>query len=68
MLVFGFYEDVQGIIKLTELKKRGAAVDGFVVAAHPFRGFLTFGADDVGLTAEKAMAGKCLNGSMLWKP
>lgn len=56
MLVFGFYEDVQGIIKLAELKKRVAAVDGFIVAAHPFRGFLTFGADDVGLTAEKAMA------------
>jgi predicted metal-dependent phosphoesterase TrpH len=56
MLVFGFYEDVQGIIKLAELKKQVAAVDGFIVAAHPFRGFLTFGADDVGLTAEKAMA------------
>ena len=56
MLVFGFYEDVQGIIKLAELKKQVAAVGGFIVAAHPFRGFLTFGADDVGLTAEKAMA------------
>jgi len=56
MLVYGFYEDVQGIIKLAELKKRVAAVGGFVVAAHPFRGFLTFGADDVGLTTEKAMA------------
>lgn len=56
MLVFGFYEDIQGIIKLAELKKQVAAVGGFIVAAHPFRGFLTFGADDVGLTAEKAMA------------
>ncbi len=56
MLVFGFYEDVQGIIKLAELKKQVAAVGGFIVAAHPFRGFLTFGADDVGLTSEKAMA------------
>ncbi len=56
MLVFGFYEDVQGIIKLSELKKQVAAVGGFIVAAHPFRGFLTFGADDVGLTSEKAMA------------
>lgn len=56
MLVFGFYEDVQGIIKLSELQKRVAAVGGFIVAAHPFRGFLTFGADDVGLTPEKAMA------------
>ena len=56
MLVFGFYEDVQGIIKLEELKKRVAAVGGFIVAAHPFRGFLTFGADDIGLTREKAQA------------
>ena len=56
MLVFGFYKDVQGIIKLAELKKQVAAVGGFIIAAHPFRGFLTFGADDVGLTSEKAMA------------
>jgi predicted metal-dependent phosphoesterase TrpH len=56
MLVFGFHEDIQGIIKLADLKKRVTAAEGFIVAAHPFRGFLTFGADDVGLTAEKAMA------------
>ena len=56
ILVFGFDEDIQGIIKLVELKKRVAAVGGFIVAAHPFRGFLTFGADDVGLTPESAMA------------
>ena len=55
MLVFGFYENIQGIIKLAELKKQVAAVDGFIVAAHPFRGFLTFGADDVGLTSDSAM-------------
>ncbi|MBN2809560.1 MAG: PHP domain-containing protein [Deltaproteobacteria bacterium] len=73
MLVFGFYEDVQGIIRLAELKQRVAAVGGFIVAAHPFRGFLTFGADDVGLTPEKAMAREmfkwvdgveCLNGKV----
>ena len=56
MLVFGFYENIQGIIKLAELKERVEAVGGFIVAAHPFRGFLTFGADDVGLTSESAMA------------
>jgi predicted metal-dependent phosphoesterase TrpH len=56
MRVFGFYEDVQGIIKLEELQTRVAAVGGFIVAAHPFRGFLTFGADDIGLTKEKAQA------------
>ena len=56
MLVFGFYENLQGITKLADLKKQVAAVGGFIVAAHPFRGFLTFGADDVGLTPESAMA------------
>jgi predicted metal-dependent phosphoesterase TrpH len=56
VLVFGFYEDIQGVTKLAELNKRVAAVDGFIVAAHPFRGFLTFGADDVGLTSDSAMA------------
>ncbi len=55
MLVFGFDEDIKGIIKLVALKEKVAAVGGFIVAAHPFRGFLTFGADDVGLTIEKAM-------------
>lgn len=56
MLVFGFYENLQGITKLADLKKQVAAVGGFIVAAHPFRGFLTFGADDVGLTSDSAMA------------
>jgi predicted metal-dependent phosphoesterase TrpH len=56
MLVFGFYENLQGITRLADLKKQVAAVDGFIVAAHPFRGFLTFGADDVGLTPDSAMA------------
>ena len=56
MLVFGFDENIQGITKLAELRKRVDAVGGFIVAAHPFRGFLTFGADDVGLTSDSAMA------------
>ncbi len=56
MLVFGFHENLQGITKLADLNKQVAAVDGFIVAAHPFRGFLTFGADDVGLTPDSAMA------------
>ncbi len=56
MLVFGFDENIQGVTKLSELRKRVDAVGGFIVAAHPFRGFLTFGADDVGLTSDSAMA------------
>ena len=54
MLVFGFYEEIRGVIALPELKKRVAAAGGVVIAAHPFRGFLTFGAGDVGLTVAQA--------------
>lgn len=55
VLVFGFNEDIQGVIKLSELKKRVDDAGGFISAAHPFRGFLTFGTGEIGLTAEKGM-------------
>ncbi|MDY6790623.1 MAG: PHP domain-containing protein [Thermodesulfobacteriota bacterium] len=54
MLVFGMYKDIRGIIKLEDLKKKVLNADGFMIAAHPFRGFLVFGAGQLGLTAEKA--------------
>jgi len=44
MLVFGMHTDVKGIIKLTDLKKMVEEVSGFLIAAHPFRGFLVFNA------------------------
>ena len=55
MLVFGLQTDVEGIVKLTDLYKMVADVDGFLIAAHPFRGFLVFNASHIGLTVEKAM-------------
>ena len=55
MLVFGMHTPVKGIIKLMDLKKMVDAVDGFLIAAHPFRGFLVFNASQIGLTIEKAM-------------
>ncbi len=55
MLVFGFYENITGIIKLEELRKKVEQAGGFIIAAHPFRGFLTFGVGQLGLTPEKAM-------------
>ena len=55
MLVFGMYTNVKGIIKLVDLKKMVDDVDGFLIAAHPFRGFLVFNASQIGLTVEKAM-------------
>ena len=55
MLVFGFYDPVHGVIKLEDLSGLVKRAGGFIIAAHPFRGFLTFGAGQIGLTPEKAM-------------
>jgi predicted metal-dependent phosphoesterase TrpH len=55
MVVFGLDEDIQGIIKLEELRDKVEEAGAFMIAAHPFRGFLTFGVGQLGLTVEKAM-------------
>lgn len=55
MLVFGMHKDVQGIIKLQDLKQLVDEANGFMIAAHPFRGFLIFNTNEIGLTVEKAM-------------
>ena len=55
ILVFGFDRDVQGIIRLQDLRPQVVEAGGFMIAAHPFRGFLTFGVGKLGLTPEKAM-------------
>ena len=56
VIVFGLHTDIKGIIPLAELRAEVSRVDGFMIAAHPFRGFLTFGIGQLGLTPEKAMA------------
>ncbi len=55
MIVFGLEKEIRGIIRLEELKDVVLKVGGFIVCAHPFRGFLTFGVGKLGLTPEKAM-------------
>lgn len=55
MLVFGVETDIQGVIALEELRKEVLEAGGCIIAAHPFRGFLTFGMGRLGLTLEKAM-------------
>ena len=55
MLVFGLEKNVEGIINLEDLRAEVLAADGFMIVAHPFRGFLIVGVDEVGLTPEKAM-------------
>ena len=55
MIVFGLDKDIRGIIRLEKLREMVLRVDGFMIVAHPFRGFLTFGVGQLGLTPEKAM-------------
>lgn len=54
MLVFGLEKDIKGIITLPELREEVIAAGGFLIAAHPFRGFLTFSTVQLGLTRETA--------------
>lgn len=55
MLVFGLERNIEGIITVEELREEADRVNGFIIAAHPFRGFLVFGVDQLGLTPEAAM-------------
>ncbi|MEJ2727020.1 MAG: PHP domain-containing protein [Deltaproteobacteria bacterium] len=55
MLVFGLDEDIKRIISVESLRQKVMAVKGFMIAAHPFRGFLTFDAAHLGMTPQKAM-------------
>ncbi len=54
MLVFGLEKDIKGIITLQELREEVTSAGGFIIAAHPFRGFLTFSTVQLGLTRETA--------------
>jgi predicted metal-dependent phosphoesterase TrpH len=55
ILVFGLDRDIQGIIDLRDLRREVDEAGGFMIVAHPFRGFLVVGVDQAGLTPEKAM-------------
>jgi predicted metal-dependent phosphoesterase TrpH len=54
ILVFGLEEDIKGVVRLEVLREKVLKAEGFMIAAHPFRGFLTFGIGYLGLTPEKA--------------
>jgi predicted metal-dependent phosphoesterase TrpH len=55
VVVYGFERDIKGVVKLEGLREEVLRVGGFIIAAHPFRGFLTFGVGKLGLSPEKAM-------------
>ena len=54
ILVFGYEEHVQGIVTIQELYERVAAAGGYMIAAHPFRGFLVFGIGQLQMNVEHA--------------
>jgi predicted metal-dependent phosphoesterase TrpH len=43
VLVFGYHEDLRGVVPIQDLHKAVKAAGGLMIAAHPFRGFLLFG-------------------------
>ncbi len=55
ILVFGLDKDIKGIIGIDALRKEVDDADGFMITAHPFRGFLIVGVEQTGMTPEKAM-------------
>jgi predicted metal-dependent phosphoesterase TrpH len=54
ILVFGFYKDIKELLMIQELRKEVKAAGGFMIAAHPFRGFKTFGIGQLQMTVEQA--------------
>ncbi len=53
ILVFGFYEDIKELLTIEQLHAKVKAAGGFMIAAHPFRGFKTFGIGQLQMTVEQ---------------
>ena len=60
MLVFGFYKDIKELLMIQELSEEVKSAGGFMIAAHPFRGFKTFGIGQLQMTVEQACQRKAL--------
>ena len=54
VLVFGFYEDIKELMLIQELREEVKKAGGFMIAAHPFRGFKTFGIGQLQMTVDQA--------------
>jgi predicted metal-dependent phosphoesterase TrpH len=54
ILVFGYEENVKGVVMIQDLRKRVVSDGGLMIAAHPFRGFLLFGIGQLQMTVEEA--------------
>ena len=60
ILVFGFYKDIKDLLMIQELREEVKTAGGFMIAAHPFRGFKTFGIGQLQMTVEQACQRKAL--------
>lgn len=60
ILVFGFYEDIKELMIIQDLHEEVKKAGGFMIAAHPFRGFKTFGIGQLQMTVEQACKRKVL--------
>ncbi|MBT8366879.1 MAG: PHP domain-containing protein [Deltaproteobacteria bacterium] len=54
VLVFGFYEDIKELMIIQELREEVQKAGGYMIAAHPFRGFKTFGIGQLQMTVQQA--------------
>jgi predicted metal-dependent phosphoesterase TrpH len=54
VLVFGYEEDIKDLLTIEDLRHRVTAAGGFMIAAHPFRGFKTFGIGQLQMTVDQA--------------
>lgn len=54
ILVFGFDEDIKELLTIQELRQAVQNAGGYMVAAHPFRGFKTFGIGQLQMTVDQA--------------
>ena len=54
ILVFGFQEDIKELMMVQELRDKVREAGGYMIAAHPFRGFKTFGIGQLQMTVEQA--------------
>ena len=60
MLVFGLYKDIKELLMIQELSEEVKTAGGYMIAAHPFRGFKTFGIGQLQMTVEQACRRKAL--------
>ena len=54
ILVFGYEKDIKELLTIQELHDEVKTAEGFMIAAHPFRGFKTFGIGQLRMTVEQA--------------